>query len=123
MEAIVMNYDKVIVELLTRIQVLEDQVKLLMEKQQDNDKPQNKISTGDIRDYIKFLKTEAKNNGCSVLTIKAGDIHREKKLKSAMPMVCNAMRQCMGSEDRILHQTASGYSSTLEIEYKLKKEI
>ena len=49
----------------------------------------------------------------------AGDIHREKKLKSAMPMVCNAMRQCMGDFDEVLYETASGYSSTLKIEYKL----
>ena len=114
-----MNYDKVIVELLARIQVLEDQVSFLMESGHDVGKSKNKISTSDIRDYIEELKEEARNNGCSVLVIKAGDIHREKKLKSAMPMVCNAMRQCMGNEDKILFQTASGYSSTLEIEYKL----
>lgn len=114
-----MNYDKVIIELLGRIQTLEEQVKFLMDKENNSDKSKNKISTGDIRAYIEELKTDARNAGSDILLLKAGDIHREKKLKSSMPMVCNAMRQCMGSEDKILYQTASGYSSTLEIEYKL----
>ena len=36
-----------------------------------------------------------------------------------MPMVCNAMRQSMSPGDRVVKTTASGYSSTLEIEYML----
>ncbi len=114
-----MNYDKIILELLDRIKVLEEQVALLMEKEQKNKEMTNKISTGNIRDYIEERKNIARNSGDSVLVLVAGNIHREKKLKSAMPMVCNAMRQCMGSEDKVLYETASGYSSTLKIEYKL----
>lgn len=114
-----MNYDNIILELLDRIKVLEEQVKILMEKDQEKTTPINKISTGDIREYINECKIDARNNGKNSLVLVAGNIHREMKLKSAMPMVCNAMRHCMSSKDIVLYETASGYSSTLKIEYKL----
>ena len=123
-----MNYDKVIVELLARIQVLEDQVKLLMSKedlfecqtlQERKGREVVKLKTQDIRDYIEELKSNAKKEGENILILKAGNIHREKHLKCAMPMVCNAMRQCMREGDKVLHETPSGYSSTLEIQYSL----
>ena len=123
-----MNYDKVIVELLARIQVLEDQVKLLMSKedlfegqtlQERKGREVVKLKTQDIRDYIEELKSNAKKEGENILVLKAGNIHREKHLKCAMPMVCNAMRQCMQEGDEVLRKTPSGYSSTLEIKYKL----
>ena len=114
-----MNYDNIILELLDRIKVLEEQVKILMEKDQEKPVAINKVSTGDIRDYINECKNFAQNKGKSSIVLLAGDVHRELKLKSAMPMVCNAMRQCMNDEDTVLYETASGYSSTLKIEYKL----
>ena len=114
-----MNYDKIILELLDRIKVLEEQVNDLMEKERKKERGINKISTREIRDYIEECKNAARNNGESFLILVAGDIHREKKLKSSMPMVCNAMRQCMGTEDIVLFETASGYSSTLKIKYML----
>ena len=114
-----MNYENIILELLDRIKVLEEQVKVLVEKDQEKPIPVNKMSTGDIRDYINKCKTVARNEGKSNIILLAGDIHRELKLKSAMPMVCNAMRQCMNTEDTVLYETASGYSSTLKIEYRL----
>ncbi len=114
-----MNYDNIILELLDRIKILEDQVMTLMEKDQKKPALINKISTGDIRDYIDECKTVARNECKSNLVLVAGDIHREMKLKSSMPMVCNAMRQCMSDKDIVLYETASGYSSTLKIEYKL----
>ena len=114
-----MNYDNIILELLDRIKVLEEQVKTLMEKDQEKITPVNKVSTGDIRDYIETCKAVAQNDNEESLILVAGDIHREMKLKSAMPMVCNAMRQCMGTKDVVLYETASGYSSTLKIMYTL----
>ena len=86
---------------------------------EETDKKSNKISTADIRDYIEECKNIARENGAKKIVLVAGEIHREKKLKSAMPMVCNAMRQCMDGSDEVLYETASGYSSTLKIEYKL----
>lgn len=114
-----MNYENIILELFDRVKVLEEQVKVLMEKDQEATTPINKISTRDIKDYINECKKSARANGKNGIVLVAGDIHREMKLKSAMPMVCNAMRQCMDAKDVVLHETASGYSSTLKIEYKL----
>ena len=113
-----MNYEKIIVELLGRIQVLEEQVAVLMkEKKQVLDQETNKISTDDIRQYIVKLKKSAKMSGKNFIVLKSGDIHKELKLKSAMPQVCNAMRQSMNEGDVVLHTTPSGNSSTIEIQY------
>ena len=123
-----MNYEKIIVELLARIQTLEEKVDILM-----NDKPTSnapvmheesvknvvKVKTKDIRDYIESQKAEAKNRGEKFIILRASDLHRINRLRNAMPMVCNAMRQCMGENDIVLHETPSGYSSSLEIKYLL----
>jgi hypothetical protein len=113
-----MNYEKIIVELLGRIQVLEEQVAILMnEKNQTPNQELNKITTEDIRRYIKELKKAAKELGKDCIILKSGDIHKELKLKNAMPQVCNAMRQLMNEGDIVLHTTPTGYSSTIEIQY------
>lgn len=123
-----MNYEKIIVELLARIQTLEEKVDILM-----NDKPTSnapvtheeivnnvvKVKTKDIRDYIEAQKAEAKNSGKDFIVLRASDLHRINRLRNGMPIVCNAMRQCMRENDEILHQTPSGYSSSLEIKYYL----
>ena len=115
-----MNYEKIIIELLSRIKTLEEQVAFLMEQQDEKtDKGGCNMTTEDIRQYIKQLKTTAKSAGKDTLVVVARDIHRELNLKSRFPMVCNAMRDCMGDEDTILFQPPKGNSSTLEIEYKL----
>ena len=123
-----MNYEKIIVELLARIQTLEEKVDMLM-----NDKSTEsgsvtheetvnnvvKVKTKDIRDFIEAQKIEAKNRGEEYIVLRASDLHRINRLKNAMPMVCNAMRQCMEENDIVLHETPSGYSSSLEIKYFL----
>ena len=115
-----MNYDKIIVELLGRIQVLEEQVAILMkEKNRMLEQETNKISTDNIRQYIVELKKSAKESGKDYIILKSGDIHKALKLKSAMPQVCNAMRQSMNEGDIVLHTTPSGNSSTIEIQYNV----
>lgn len=115
-----MNYEKIIVELLGRLQVLEEQMEVLMrEKNQSTNKESNKITTEDIRQYIIELKTMAKNNGERFIVLRSGDIHKDLNLKNAMPQVCNAMWQCMNEGDVVLHTTPSGQSSTIEIQYNL----
>ena len=115
-----MNYEKIIVELLGRIQVLEEQVAILMqEKEQTSKQEVNKITTDDIRRYILELKTAAKDEGKNFIILKSGDIHKALRLKSAMPQVCNAMRQSINVGDIILHTTPSGNSSTIEIRYNV----
>ena len=100
-----MNYEKIIVELLGRIQVLEEQVAILMqEKNQVSEQDAKKISTDDIRQHIPELKIAAKDEGKNFIILKSGDIH-------------NAMRQSMNKGDIVLHTTPSGNSSTIEIQY------
>lgn len=77
-----------------------------------------RITMADIRAYIEDKKAQARAEGRAELTLKANDIHKALQLKNRMPMVCNAMRQCMGESDAVLHDTASGYSSTLKIRYR-----
>ena len=123
-----MNYEKVIVELLSRIQELEEKVDFLMSERKAHEaaeaqaalaKDAGKMKTKDIRDYIQVQKEEAKHRGDTFLVLRASDLHRVNRLRNAMPMVCNAMRQCMEAGDMVLHETPSGYSSSLEIKYML----
>lgn len=115
-----MDYEKIIVELLSRIQTLEEKVTILM-AQQDSEKrrAKEKLTTEEIRQYIKQLKNNSRATGKNSLILTARDIHRNLNLKSRYPMVCNAMRDCMNNGDTILFQPPKGNSSTLEIEYKL----
>lgn len=112
-----MDYEKIIVELLGRIQMLESQVSALMEERLKED--DEKMTTNDIREYILAQKNNAKERGIKKLVLVARDIHRDLNLKQRYPMVCNAMRDCMQSGDKILFQPPKGNSSTLEIEYYL----
>ena len=115
-----MNYEKIIVELLGRIQVLEEQVAMLMqEKDQASEQETNKITTDDIRQHILELKKAARDAGKVFVVLKSGDIHKELNLKNRMPQVCNAMRQSMNEGDIVLHTTPSGNSSTIEIQYNV----
>ena len=123
-----MNYEKIIVELLSRIQTLEEKVDFLMNEKPSSSKFKThdeivadvvKVKTKDIRDYIEVQKSEAKTDGKEFVVLKAGDLHRILRLRNSIPMVCNAMRQCMAEGDVVLHETPSGYSSTLEIKYHI----
>lgn len=119
-----MNYDKIIVEMLSRIQVLEEEVQVLKrEKLTASDKESTaklstKVTTNDICEFINCLKEDALE---SSITLVANHIHKELNLKSRMPLVCNAMKRCMFPGDEILFETASGYSSRLEIKYYLEE--
>lgn len=121
-----MNYEKIIVELLSRIKDLEEKVDYLMadKKIQENKNLDyvTKAKTQQIFDYILEQKETAKKAGKKYLVLKAGAIHRQNQLRNAMPIVCNAMRRCMREGDKVLFQTPSGYSSTLEIQYNLEDE-
>lgn len=134
-----MNYESIILEMLTRIQALEQEVKRLTEiyenplvnieeftlenlEEISSQEAKKKIGTKEIREHIKKLKKVAKNEGKESITLIANDIHKSLGLQNRMPLVCNAMKQTMGNHDRIIHTTPSGYSSTLEIKYFLKEE-
>lgn len=119
-----MDYEPIMLEMLARIQVLEEKVgaleaanAALYHAQQDK-----RVTTGDIRDYIMLRKRNAAGAGQQFIVLRAGDIHRDMRLVSRMPQVCNAMRQCMSAGDKILFETPSGYSSTLKIQYHVGRE-
>lgn len=111
-----MDYEKIILELLSRIQILEEKVDALTKTKKEE---KASITTNDICKYITELKELAKEEGKNSLILISREIHKQLSLKSRFPMVCNAMRQCMGENDKIIFQPPKGNSSTLEIEYKL----
>lgn len=113
-----MNYEKTILEMMSRIQALEEQVAKLM-NQSSQDKGEKDMTMQEIREYIIARKMDAKSKGQASLVLRSGDVHKELNLKKRLPMVCNAMYQCMVDGDRILHTTPSGKSSTIEIQYNL----
>ena len=56
-----MEYEKIIVELLSRIQTLEEQVAVLMKQQTLKEGTvEDKMNTDDIRNYIQEQKTKAR---------------------------------------------------------------
>ena len=115
-----MNYEKVIVELLGRIQVLEEQVSTLISQQNEaKGSDISKMTTHTIREYIEEQKRIAREKGKTELILRSGDVHNDLGLKQRHPQVCNAMRQCMNAEDVVLHQPPKGNGTTLQIQYKL----
>ena len=111
-----MDYDKIIIEMLSRIQKLEEEV----EKLKGADSKEKKVTMTDIREFIEEMTKDAIRSGESSLEIRASEIHKAMGLKQRFPMVCNAMRQCMGNNDYIIHETASGNSSSFSVCYRLR---
>ena len=114
-----MEYEKIILDLLMRVKTLEEKVELLSGEKNENNSNHKQAGTAEIKMYIMRLKEEAAQKGSAYITLKANDVHKAMGLRSRMPAVCNAMKQCMGSRDVVLHETASGFSSTYEIQYFL----
>ncbi len=112
-----MEYEKIILDLLMRVKTLEEKVEQLSNEKKGYSKKQPGIA--EIREYIMELKHKAAEDGLSHIVLKANDIHKAMELKSRMPAVCSAMKQCMNMGDIVLHETASGFSSTFEIQYTL----
>ena len=118
-----MNIENIVLEMLSRIQALEEEVKALRGEVEgglavkENVTGPKTYSTAAIRDYIEKKKEAARAEGKKSVVVLARDIHNELKLKSRYPMVCNAMYQMMSLDDVVVNAPASGYSSTVEIEY------
>lgn len=117
-----MQYDTVILELLQRVQKLEEEVAEL-KTLKNSEKKQKKLTTADIREYIAEKLEKKRKKGEAYLTVCARDVHKALPLKNAMPMVCNAMYSLMKDGDEILEKSPSGYSSTLTIRYALEKRV
>ena len=87
----------------------------LNEKKEDEDK----MTTEQIREYIRELKRQARALGKETLILKCGDVHNELGLKHRHPQVCNAMRDCKNENDVVLYEPQKKNSSAVTIEYKL----
>lgn len=51
-----------------------------------------KMSTEEIKSYIKHLIVKIKEDGKDEIILRSGEIHKDLNLKHSMPMVCSAMR-------------------------------
>ena len=111
-----MDYDRIIIEMLNRISVLEEKVHA-MEKNATASTKQP--GTAEIKAYIEEKKSSAKKEGKPYVCLVANDIHKALHLSSRIPTVCNAMTQCMKDGDEVIRKTASGFSTTFEIKYYL----
>lgn len=111
-----MEYDKIIIDMLNRICTLEEKVENLINCKEISI---TKIGKNDIVQYIAELKEKSKKAGLVEIELVANDIHKQLKLTSKMPSVCNAMRYSMKEGDEILFKTPSGNSSTFKVKYYL----
>lgn len=79
----------------------------------------------DFRTALQKRLAEAEKNGELHCDVKAGDLHREvggiPDPDHRLPTCCNAMRQAMRGNDRILASPGSGYGANLLIRYMLPR--
>lgn len=121
-----MNYDSIIIELISRVQKLELEVKELREERskQNNEigktESLKKVSdTQRAKDYIKLQMDNARDKGQSEIILKAGDIQKDLGIKNRPAVICNAMKQMMQENDEILEAPPSGLSTKVLIKYYL----
>lgn len=77
------------------------------------------LTTDEIRNYIRGILREAKTREKDEMVLISGDIHKELKLISRMPSVCDAMYSIMKTKDKIIYAPPKGRGSRLEIKYYL----
>ncbi len=76
-----------------------------------------KVSTAEIRNFIKNILDQAREAKLKYIDIVSGEIHKKMGLKNKMPSVCDAMYKLRKENDEILKTTPSGRSSTIVIRY------
>ncbi|MBQ4443972.1 MAG: hypothetical protein II896_04860 [Clostridia bacterium] len=118
-----MDYDKIIVELLSRIEVLEEKVADLEASAAPNaptaTTKEKKSTTDRIRSYLSMQFEIAKTEGKTYIDIVANDVQKALLLQNRARSVCNAMYQMMREGDEILRTTPSGFSTTVTVRYYL----
>lgn len=83
-------------------------------------------NTDRIREAIEKLFSDATKQGHGNVEIVSGWLHDQVDFRSGshpnqMPSVCNVMHEFFGTGDTVLHETASGKSSTLKIRYRIPR--
>ncbi len=124
-----MNYEKIILELLDRIQTLEEKVEILEKNSGSNNvtnlnySSDRKVSlTQRARDYIAECKKQAKKEGKSEITLLCNDIQIALGVTNRTPCICTAMYDAMKGEDEVLSAPPSGKSTTVLVKYYLNEE-
>lgn len=114
-----MEYEKLFLQLLERVTILEEKVKIVEENKTNNivtTKPQRGTYTSQVKDYINNKIMEAKQEGANFIILTSYDIAKNINLRNRFPLICNAMKSNEFKYE-ILSETPSGYSSTLKIKY------
>lgn len=78
-----------------------------------------KVLKGIICEYIYQLLKEAKLNGLSEITLRAGDIHKSLELPNRLPSCCNAMRSIEGYKSMEIATPPKGNGCNVYIKYFL----
>lgn len=119
-----MNYERIMLELLERIQVLEEKVSALEGNSKGNQDlrvnadPMEKINlTARAREYIAEQKRQAKQEGLSEIILVCNDIQKVFGVVNRAPAICTAMYDCMEQGDEVLYAPSSGKSTAVKIKY------
>lgn len=132
-----MNYESVLLELLSRVQKLEADMKVLkesgvvretsLEKEKklksaaeksmsENVREAPPIGTEQVCDHIQEKKEVARLSGEETLELRAGDLARELGISNRLQIVLNAMQKMMGAED-----VSEGSATMYTVRYALKQ--
>ena len=132
-----MNYESVLLELLSRVQKLEADMKVLKESgvvrqtfleaekklksaaeksMNENIREAPSIGTEQVCDCIEEKKEAARLSGKETLELRAGDLARELGISNRLQIVLNAMQKMMGAED-----VSEGSATMYTVRYTLKQ--
>ena len=122
-----MNYERIILELMERIQILEEKVAVLESgapKTSDNSAESEsgeKLSlTARARACILAEKEKAQREGRTEIVLLCNDIQKQMGVVNRAPAVCAAMYECMGKNDVVLYAPSSGKSTAVKIKYYIQ---
>ena len=120
-----MNYERIILELMERIQILEEKVAQLecnnTAQQVSANNPGVKKSSLAVqaKEYILEQKQQAKKAGLSEIILVCNDIQKVLGVVNRAPAICPAMYECMVEGDEVLYKPSSGMSTAVRVKYYL----
>ena len=122
-----MNYERIILELLERIQILEEKVAVLESgapktsaNSAESESGEKLSLTARAKAYILAEKEKARQEGRTEIVLLCNDIQKQIGVSNRSPAVCSAMYECMGKDDVVLYAPSSGKSTAVKIKYYLR---
>ncbi len=122
-----MNYERIILELLERIQILEEKVAVLengavtASTSGAVEESGEKLSlTARAKACILAEKERARQEGRTEIVLLCNDIQKQMGVVNRAPAVCTAMYECMGKNDVVLYAPSSGKSTAVKIKYYVR---